>query len=514
MPPARCERRRHEALASWALLGAWLSCAGCGGTAPDNPRRPNVVIISLDTTRADRLSCYGYERQTSPNLDRLAATSTVYTHAIATSSWTLPSHASLFTGKLTSSHGARFDPDGPLHLGQAIDGPFSGFRARGLSDAEVTLAERLRDAGYQTGAIVAGPWMKRVFGLAQGFDFYDDDHITNVDGRRADSVTDSALRWLARRDSRPFFLFLNYFDPHGPYQPPAPYDRMFLDTETGPGDDEFPQGELLLKTGPAPPQPPHAGTAERAEMARKEPEKLKAMAQAWIAWSQKKHELLQNWAASGRHRNQPALYDAEIHYMDTHIGRLLEHLEDDAAPDLIIVVGDHGELLGEHGLIGHGEHLYQEELHIPLIVADPGATGGTRVSRPIQPTDLMPLVLSKVGLESPAGIQGGAPGTRSHPVVAELYPTTIRADSQAWRALFAGPWKLLWSSTGRHQLFHLDDDPGESRNLIEAEGERAERMLTALDGYVSTLPGPAEAGPPQQLDEETRRALESLGYIQ
>ena len=147
-----------------------LAASGCealfGG-------RPNVVLITLDTTRADHLGCYGYERATSPNLDRLAEASIVYTHMIATSSWTLPAHATLFTGKFTSSHGARYDPEGPLVLSDAIEGPWSIYRARGLGEEGRTLAQVLQEAGYATGAVVGGPWMKRVFGLDRGFDFYE-----------------------------------------------------------------------------------------------------------------------------------------------------------------------------------------------------------------------------------------------------------------------------------------------------------------------------------------------------
>ncbi len=167
--------------------GFWIS--GCAQR--QKGKRPNVILVTLDTTRADRLGCYGYYRQTSPNLDKLADDSLVYTRAIAPSSWTLPSHASLFTGKFTSSHGAQKDPHGPLHLSEAIKGPesFKVARARGLSHNELTLAQILREAGYTTGAVVGGPWMKRVFGLDKGFSFYDDSQISTVGGRLARDVT-------------------------------------------------------------------------------------------------------------------------------------------------------------------------------------------------------------------------------------------------------------------------------------------------------------------------------------
>ena len=142
--------------------------------------------------------------------------------ATATASATLASHASLFTGKFTTSHGARRDPEGPLVLSDAIGSGLDRYRARGLSPDERTLAGVLSSAGYTTGGVVAGPWLKKLFGWSPGFDFYDDAEITVLNGRDAASVTASAAGWIERLDGdRPFFLFLNYFDPHTPYKPPT-----------------------------------------------------------------------------------------------------------------------------------------------------------------------------------------------------------------------------------------------------------------------------------------------------
>jgi arylsulfatase len=194
---------------------------GASACWPDASPRPNILLITLDTTRADRLGTYGYGKATSPNLDALAAKSVVYTSAVSTTCWTLPAHATLMTGKLTSSHGARLDPEGPISLAQAIQGPTERYRARGLSPRERTLALVLGEEGYATAAVVASPWLKRIMGLDLGFASYDDDEIDQLGGRRATSVTASALRWLrSRPEHEPFFLFLNYFDPHGPYDPP------------------------------------------------------------------------------------------------------------------------------------------------------------------------------------------------------------------------------------------------------------------------------------------------------
>jgi arylsulfatase A-like enzyme len=447
-------RATTAALAVLALAG----CREAERAGPPPPKRSHVVILSLDTTRADRLGCYGYARPTSPHLDGLAAESVLYTHAIATSSWTLPSHASLFTGKLTTSHGAQYDPEGPLELAAVIEGPreWRQYRARPLPETERTLAEMLREAGYATGAVVGGPWLKRPFGLAQGFDYYDDDHITTSDGRHAESVTDAALRWVERSSGRDLFLFLNYYDPHGPYAPPEPFVSRFLAPGARPSEG-IPKGDELQ-----------------------------------------------------------ARYDAEVLYMDQHIGRLLEGLRGAGVYEdaLVLVTADHGELLGEHGRLGHGQHLTQPEIHIPFFVKYPRRQEAPRrVESPVQLTDVVPIVTRAVGLAAPAGIQGGLPPTIGHPVVAEVYPLAFDSPEGDWRALFDGPWKFLWNSKGRHGLFDLAHDPGERTNLAMREPERAARMASLLDKYLASLPRAGAAGPPRELDAATRDALKALGYV-
>lgn len=443
-----------------ACIAVAASLVGTACSRPPSEASPNrpplVLLVTLDTTRADHLSCYGHDRKTSPNLDRLAADALVFEIAIATSSWTLPSHASLFTGKLGSVHGAGYDASGPLSLASALPGPeWRHYRARPLAESERTLAEILRDAGYTTGAVVAGPWLKRAFGLAQGFDFYDDDQIDSTDGRRADRVTDAALRFLERSAGRPAFLFLNYYDPHGPYDAPEPFATMFL-KEGARLSAGVPNGDELL-----------------------------------------------------------ARYDAEVAYMDHHFGRLLDRLRQRGLYDaaLIVVTADHGELLGEHGRIGHGETLTEPELRIPLILKKPESTPG-RVATPAQLTDVLPTLLDALKIGVPKVIQGSVLPNTGHPLVAEVDPLQELGPAGRWRALYDGNFKFLWNSKADHQLFDLARDPREKDNLFRREGERARHLALGLEGYLASLPRPpADAGAARKLDEETQRALRSLGYV-
>ena len=439
-----------------AGLSPSLLLSGCGKR--QHAKKPNIILITLDTTRADRLGCYGYRRQTSPNIDKLAEESVLYTRAIAPSSWTLPSHASLFTGKFTSSHGARYDPEGPLLLTDAISGPESwdAYRARGLAQNEVTLAEVLKETGYTTAAVVGGPWMKRIFGLNKGFDYYNDSQISTVNGRLASQVTTSALNWLERRREKKFFLFLNYFDPHGPYSPPEGFALKFL-----------PKGTNF--TGREP-------TLEETN----------------------------------------ALYDAEILYMDHYIGRFLQKLkvENLYNDTLIIVTSDHGELFGEHGKFGHGHYLYQEELHVPLFIKYPaGEVSPKRTDLRAQLTDILPMIYERVGITIPGNIQGTSPSQIKHPIIAETYPLPLISKDGSWQSIFEGDFKFIWNSKNQHMLFNLKDDPEENVNIIGQDTKRTERMMTQLKQYLAKLPKPGPAVPAGEPDDQTKEALKSLGYV-
>jgi arylsulfatase A-like enzyme len=432
-------------------------CPACerGGAAA---RRPNVVLVTLDTTRADHLSCYGYGRETSPNLDALARAGVLYTRAVSTSSWTLPAHASLFTGKLTTSHGARYDAEGPLSLSDGIGGDWDHYRARGLAEGETTLAGLLAAEGYATAAVVAGPWMKAVFGLAEGFQSYDDDGIDELVGRRARQVTKAALEWLdGLAPERPFFLFLNYYDAHSPYGAPPPFTYAFFD------------------------EPPSVAPApdDRA-----------------------------TW---------PDLYDGEIRFADEQLGRLFAELERRGLwqDTLVVVTADHGELFGEHGgLYGHGKYLFEEEVHVPLVVKHPARDGEApaREDARVQLVDVFALILGRVGIELPADAQGGLPPHVGHPIVAEVYPPPVISSDGDWRVVYDGDQKLHWSSQGRSMLFDLATDPREQRDLALSEPGRVAYLSDLLSAYLASLPRPGVARP-GRLDAGTLRALEALGYV-
>ncbi len=426
-----------------------LLFAGCADAS-----RPNIVLVTLDTTRPDRLGAYGYGWETSPNLDVFARDAVRYTRALSTSHWTYPAHASLFTGKLPSGHGARYDPEGSLLLSDRIAAP-EALRAHGLSPREVTLAQRLAEAGYATAGVVGGPWLLRSFGLAAGFEHYDDADIVDHAGRRAGEIVSGARTWLeswiAGGDSRPFFLFLNFFDPHFPYDPPSNHAEIFL----RPGANPDPNDRMQFS----------------------------------------------------------ALYDAEIHYMDEQIGILFDFLRERGLyrETLIVVTSDHGELFGENGEWGHGGHLYDALVSIPLLVKPPGRARTDRTrDEPVQIHDVYAWILAAAGIGSEDVPAAAADGPRA--LIAEGYAIGPTLEGGEWKALWLGPLKYHHHSLGHHRLYDLKRDPREWDNLIEKRPEDAERLRERLARELASLPPPLEGGKPIEVDAQTREALERLGY--
>jgi arylsulfatase A-like enzyme len=485
-----------------------LAAPGCA----KRPEGPNILIVTLDTTRRDHLGAYGYRSATSPNIDRLAKDSRVFTRAYAVSSWTMPTHASMFTGKFPTSHGANYDPKGPLNLGDGIGTEFGGYRARPIAEDETTLAAILSGQGYTTGGVVGGPWLLGRFRLDKGFEHWDDDGITALNGRPAAEVTDAAIRFVDAHADEPFFLFLNYYDPHSPWYDDPPKNE---------------EGEFV-----GPPKPLQD---------RLVPEVLPPDFDPAVKLDYRTFATL--------------CYDAEIRYMDREFGRLLEHLKLRGLyePTWIFVLSDHGELLDDPilwdpsrarkrpqkpdaegderppletppGLWGHGDSLTEPEIHIPLIVKEPGpnARKGQDASF-VQQTDLLPEILTRLDLPLPPNVQGTPFGTK-HPIVAELYKLPLQNQDREdkapkdwrhlgdWRVWIEGAEKFGWSSHGKHFLIDLATDPSELVNLFEQRPARAAELQQALGGYLERLPPPGAVGVVVQPTAEEIQALEGLGY--
>jgi len=452
---------------------ALIAAVGCG-----EPQPMSIVLISLDTTRADHLGVYGDEKATSPKLDRFAERATVYERAYSTSSWTLPTHASIFTGLLPMQHGAQSDPASENHS--------LSYGVRPLAESFTTLGEMMRDAGYRTGAVVGGPALRREFGIAQGFEFYDDDLASLGDrfhGRRAAKVATSAIQLVERFGDEPYFLFVNFFDPHAPYHPPAPYDRGLVN----PDETEHKVRLIGRLTAGDRPEPVERYPADQRE---------------WIA-------------------GMLDAYDAEIRYMDAHLGRLLDAI--DASPrgpeTLIVITSDHGESFGEHFYLSHGAHLYEDNVRVPLLLRRPGERDGVRVTGQVQTHQLFPTLLGAAGIDVPEGVDARGLEATGGDVLLEVRRSDLNVKffgdffDRDQMAIQSWPYKLVLRTTGERELFDLANDPAELHDISTREPERVAELVAKLRSEVARRPPEYSEADRPELRPETEEALRALGYL-
>ena len=465
------------------FLPAAMLLAACGSGTP----RPDVLLITVDTLRADRLGCYGYTRATSPHIDRLAARGVLFERAFTTLPRTTQSVASIMTGRYPKAHGAR--------------GLFST-----LSPANLTVAEILREGGYDTAAFTSNLFLRPGQGFEQGFDRFDNP-ARRWEGNSAGAITRAAVEWLrSRPTNRPFFLWVHYLDPHWTYRPAPPFDRRFDPDFAGPftlyedlESKRFTKGQVIFENRLPPRQVEHVA----------------------------------------------ALYDGEIAQADAAIGELLAALpETPARPLLTVLTSDHGESLGEHGYhFAHGEYLYQETLRIPLIFVLPGPlSAGIRANSLAQNIDIAPTLLALAGFSRMQGVDGRpllvAGGTEGAGGKGRLVPfpgrTAVFAESdfqlihpENRRYFIPGP-AGRWSSVfdGRHKLiqipkpggsllemYDLERDPGETINLAQDGPEAGVRLRLLGELQRFTDYGAGEQAPPRDIDPEELERLRSLGYV-
>ncbi len=428
----------------------------------------NLVLITLDTTRRDHLGVYGYARDTTPRLDAFARRCIRFDQAITTQTNTAPAHASILTGRYPTHHGLRYN----------------GGR---LSPAVPTLAERLAEAGLATGAFVSGWTMKgRPTGLDRGFSRYDD-RLPQGNTRDAEGTIDAALAWL-RQQAGPYFLFVHLFDAHYPYDAPPPFDRRF--------------------------PPPHREWKVHTEGFWLPGPKSRVDAAAAAEWIRR--------------------YDNEIAYADHHLGRLLDALEarGDLEQTVVVVTADHGETLYERPWIfDHGGRLFEEQVHVPLLLCLPGGRhGGRRIAAPVGHIDLAPTITELFDLPA-APVDGrsllpllaGAPWpprplfleARSEPKRVVLPAGVDQAPKGHLFALRQPPYKLILypkAGGGFHPtLFDLSTDPGETQDLFGKIPE-GERLLHLLLDHVGEEQRAPAARP--LLDREAEEALKALGYVE
>jgi len=404
-----------------------LLLAACSGRTPPPAQTvpPNILLVTIDTLRADRVG-----RGLMPAVDGLAAKGVRFTHARSTVPLTLPSHTSIMTGTLPPANGVRVN----------------GVVASGTP----TIARVLHDGGYRTGAFIGAYVLDRRFGLADGFDMYDDRVQRDSAGnqqleaqRRGDAVVDVALRWLSSAvpgadSAKPFFAWVHLYDPHAPYEPPPEY---------------------LEKAG----------------------------------------------------RNA---YDGEVAFADAQVGGLLDWLASSghAANTVVAIAGDHGEGLGEHGELTHGMLAYDSTLRVPLVIAVPGRPAAAD-DRPVSLVELAGTLVQLAGRARPSGMHAGTLLSRTEgrgSGTEETYAETQYPKTAGWHTLAAladDRWKLIQSS--ETELYDIAQDPGEQTNLTDAKGSVADAMRQRIATLASARPANTSDAVPADAAERLR----ALGYV-
>jgi len=392
----------------------------------------NVILISIDTCRADYLGCYGQTRRTTPNIDQIAGQGVIFKNVVTAAPMTLPAHCSMLTGTIPPYHGIHDNLD---------------YR---LNESEVTLAEILKEDGFVTGGIISASVLSSQFGIGQGFDTFNDrfEKAGIADlmvERKGGQTTRLALDWLGRHKDEKFFLFLHYFDPHFDYEPPEPFASEFADN-------------------------PYAG---------------------------------------------------EIAYTDYCIGPVIQKLKELGLFDssLIIITGDHGEMLGEHGELTHGYFIYESTIKVPLIFKLPGQKQAKEVEELVGLIDIVPTVCGLLDIAVPPQVQGkdlrpylfgkSILSNERHIYTESLIPTKYNANT----LLGVVTDKLKYIQTTRPELYDLVRDRQESKNLISQSPQQArvlqDRLRRILEESVPTSGSSSKT----LLDEQARKRLESLGYV-
>jgi arylsulfatase A-like enzyme/cytochrome c-type biogenesis protein CcmH/NrfG len=399
------------------------------------PEIRNIILISIDTCRADYLSCYGYPQETTPNIDAFAGNATLFKNVVSPVPITLPAHSSMLTGTIPPFHG--------VHNNILFK----------LAPSNQTLPEILKLNGFNTSAIVSAFVLDKQFGLAQGFDTYHDtfkkiQYNPFGNERKGDETTQVALDWLEKNKDNRSFLMLHYFDPHIDYAPPEPFASKFADN----------------------------------------------------------------------------LYAGEIAFTDHCIGRFIRKLKELQMYDstLLIIAGDHGEMLGEHGEEEQSYFIYESAIKVPLIVKLPGQKKAATVTQPVGLVDIVPTLCSILNIDIPAQVQGEDITALLQGGASDTYERFLYSESLTPTRLGAGP--LMSISTGRWkyiqakrpELYDITTDPQEQKNLIERESQRAHIIEDKLrDKLREKLEQSVRKDPDSRLalDAESIRRLESLGYV-
>lgn len=446
-----------------------LSIPSCTKAAPsEKPASPrekpaahrNVVLIVIDTLRYDRLGCYGSELGATPRIDAFAKNAVLFEHAYSHAPWTLPSTASLLTSLYPPQHGA----GGWLP------------RFHRLPERVRTVAECFRDAGYATAEVVNVDFLTKSFGMTQGFEYVDfKAYPSNLQVRPARLTTATAAKWLRARGPEPFFLMVHYFDPHLVYAPPAEFRRKFA-----------------------------------AEQDRESDKWVFGTRRQIIAYRRGKIKFKPETI-----RRAERLYDAEVAYTDQEVGRLLDLLGELGLGDSTVVAltADHGEEFLDHGGFEHGHTLYNELVHVPLIIRNGSAA--RRVAQVVAHVDVAPTLCALAGVKADPAFVGR--DLRGLIDGGTLPDRPIVFEGNFWGkpllGWLKGGYKLIRRADKTVELYSLEQDPRELNDLAHTNADLAARMTADMAlAFKRMAAGPAASNPGVSLTHQEMERLKALGY--
>ena len=425
---------------------------------------PSLLLITIDTLRADRLPFYGYKRNTAPFLGKLAEHGIVFTNAYSTSSWTVPAVTSMVTGVYPSSHGITRGSIKKAHV----------YRQERIPRKLPNLPEQLQALGYRTYAITANTHLMKDLGFGRGFDRYD-----CIGFCTAEKVNRVFLEWKQEIESQnsPVFVWLHYFDPHIPYIGRQPWLNQYQSDET--------EGECTTISSVSRP-------VKLGRVLQKKGPRILTLIQSH--------------------------YDSEINYCDEHIKKLFQEF-----PSLeqyaVVFTADHGEEFMEHGKLGHGRNLYNNTVRIPLFVRIPGKTSTTTSKDVVSLIDVAPTLLAIAGGKAPPSWQGRAlinqkgrvSPMKERYVLAQLNNGIV----SPMKALIGSNWKLIINDkTQDKELYDLMNDHTERTNITTAQPEKTKQQNDIFQKLVLTLPPAPKAKKNKPLQKDKEEMLRSLGYIQ
>jgi len=425
----------------------------------------NIVLITIDTLRADHLSCYGYERKTSPNIDKIAEKGIIFKNVIAPSSWTAPSMASLFTSVYPINHGV-------MH---GIGYKKNKNKQEVFSEELITLAEILQ-YDYTTFGVASNLHLNDKFGFARGFDYF-----KCLSFLPAPSVNKVIYSWEDKiKKSDKFFLWVHYFDPHNPYEARKPWIGRYT-------------SKALIQRLNLSKKPWH----KLLKIIGKEPQALS---------------------------NLIALYDSEINYVDLYIGELFQRFELDKET-LIIITSDHGEEFLEHGELGHGNNLYQETIHIPLIIKLPHSSKKEIVEKYVNLIDIMPTILNILDINPPEQTLGKSLWGDKRPLLwlkrlifrkkKSEYSFSQLDETSILKTIITPEWKYIYNYKDEtEQLYNIKSDPLELYNLVGKNIKQRNKLKEQLFNWVSYSKKYPTKKNPFQLSPEEKEELKKLGYIE